>query len=78
MSCAGFAASSTAFDANLDTLPTSYAAGIDGKAAGAAWAQNDAVDYRFTITVNDDPTPNAHTSEMGTGTHSITWEARNN
>jgi len=78
MSCAGFSASSTAFDADMNTVPTTYAAGIDGKAAGAAWAQNDAVDYRFTITVNDDTTPNAHTSEMSTGTHSFTWEARNN
>src|SRR4051794_36011982 len=78
MSCAGFTASSTAFDANLDTMATTYAAGVDGKAAGAAWAQNDAVDYRFTISVNDDTTPNAHTSAMGTGTHSFTWEARNN
>ena len=78
MSCAGFTAASTAFDANLDTMATTYAAGVDGKAAGAAWAQNDAVDYRFTISVNDDTTPNAHTSAMGTGTHSFTWEARNN
>ncbi len=78
MSCSGFSASSTAFDANMDTLGTSYAAGIDGKAAGAAWVQNDAVDYRFTVTVNDDTTPNAHTSALGTGSHTFTWEARNN
>jgi predicted ribosomally synthesized peptide with SipW-like signal peptide len=77
MSCAGFSASSTAFDANMDTLPSTYAAGIDGKAAGAAWVQNDAVDYRFTITVNDDTTPNAHTTALGTGSQSFTWEARN-
>ena len=78
MSCAGFSASSTAFNGTLDTFATTYAGGIDGKAAGAAWAQNDAVDYRFTITVVDDSTPNAHTSAIGTGAHSFTWEARNN
>jgi predicted ribosomally synthesized peptide with SipW-like signal peptide len=78
MSCAGFTAASTAFDADMSTVPTTYAAGIDGKAAAAAWAQNDSIDYRFTITVIDDSTPNAHTTELGTGTHSFTWEARSN
>jgi predicted ribosomally synthesized peptide with SipW-like signal peptide len=78
MSCAGFSAASTAFDADMDTVPTTYAGGIDAKAAAAAWAQNDSIDYRFTITVNDDATPNAHTTELGTGTHSFTWEAHSN
>ncbi len=75
-SCAGFTPSSTAFAAaNIGTFPTSYASGIDGKAAGATWAQNDSVDYRFTITTNDDPTANAHTSTVGTGNFTFTWEA---
>ena len=78
MNCTGFSASSTAFDGTLDTFATTYAAGIDGRAAGAAWAENDAVDYRFTIEVVDDPTPNAHSASVGTGAHSFTWEARNN
>jgi hypothetical protein len=77
MNCTGFASTSTAFDANLDTLATTYAAGIDGQAAAAPWATNSTVDYRFTISVNDDTTPNAHTSAMSTGTHGFTWEARN-
>ena len=42
-------------------------AGIDGKAAGAAWSSGDSVDYRFTIYTVDDTTPNAHTSAMDTG-----------
>jgi len=78
MNCTGFSGSSTAFDGTLDTFATTYAAGIDGRAAGAAWAENDAVDYRFTIEVVDDPTPNAHSASVGTGAHSFTWEARNN
>src|SRR3954449_13385249 len=78
MTCTGFTPSSTAFDGSLDTMPTSYAAGVDGKDTGTAWAQADSVDYRFTITVKDDATPNAHTSELGTGAHSFTWEARSN
>jgi hypothetical protein len=77
MSCAGFSASSTAFDNTLDQLPTSYSpSGIDGKASGATWAQNDTVDYKFTISVLDDPTPNAHTTSNSSGSHTFTWEAR--
>ena len=78
MSCAGFVASSTAFDAPLNTFPTTYAAGIDGKAAAATWSNPDSVDYRFTVYTIDDTTANAHTSQLSTGTHSIFWEAQNN
>jgi len=77
MNCTGFTSSSTPFNAGLDTFPTTYGAGIDGKAAAATWAQNDSVDYRFTISVVDDSTPNAHTSAFSTGAHTFTWEADN-
>jgi hypothetical protein len=77
-SCTGFSAGSTAFaTADLGTFPATYAAGVTGKTADASWAANDFVDYRFTFTVKDDTTPNAHTSATSTGTFSITWEARN-
>lgn len=78
MNCTGFTAASTAFDNTLDLFPTTYAAGVDGKAAGAAWTSGQSVDYRFTVTVVDDSTPNAHTSALTTGAHSFTWEAQNN
>jgi hypothetical protein len=78
MNCAGFTSSSTPFDAGLNTFPTTYAGGIDGKAAGAAWSSGDSVDYRFTVYTVDDSTPNAHTSAVDTGAHSFTWEAQNN
>jgi predicted ribosomally synthesized peptide with SipW-like signal peptide len=79
MSCAGFSATSTAFTAAaLGTFPTSYATGVDGKPSAGAWNTNDSVDYRFTITQNDDTTANAHTSVMTSGSHTFTWEARNN
>jgi len=78
MNCTGFSATSTAYDGNLGSFATTYASGIDGKAGAAAWNQNDAVDYRFTITQNDDSTPNAHTTVTSSGTHAFTWEARNN
>ena len=78
MNCTGFSASSTAYDDTLNNFPSTYAGGVDGKAGGAAWAQNDAVDYRFTIEVADDSTPNAHTSPVSSNAHDFTWEARNN
>jgi Camelysin metallo-endopeptidase len=77
-SCAGFTASSTAYNGALGSFATTYAGGYDGKAGGAAWAQNDTVDYRVTITQNDDATANAHTAATSSGAHSFTWEARNN
>jgi hypothetical protein len=76
MSCAGFSQSSVAYNGNLGSLGSSYATGVDGKAAAATWAASDAVDYRFIITQNDDATANAHTSVLTSGSHSFTWEAR--
>jgi hypothetical protein len=78
MNCTGFSASSTAYDGALGSFGTTYGAGVDGKSGGAAWATSDAVDYRFTITVVDDATPNAHTSALSSTAHTFTWEARNN
>jgi hypothetical protein len=80
MNCTGFVAEggAPAFDNTLDQFPTTYAAGVVGKAGGAAWATGDSVDYRFTIYTVDDSTPNAHTSAYDTGTHGFTWEAQNN
>jgi hypothetical protein len=78
MNCTGFVAASTAFDNTLDLFPATYAAGVDGKAAGAAWTSGQSVDYRFTVYPVDDSTPNAHTTAVGTGAHSFTWEAQNN
>jgi hypothetical protein len=76
--CGDFAATSTAYDGALGSFPTTYAAGADGKAAAAAWATNDMVAYRFTVTAVDDATANAHTSAISSGSHDFTWEARNN
>jgi predicted ribosomally synthesized peptide with SipW-like signal peptide len=76
--CGDFAPTSTPYDGTLAAFPTSYATGIAGKAAAAAWATNDVVAYRFTINVVDDTTANAHTAPMLSGSHDFTWEARNN
>jgi predicted ribosomally synthesized peptide with SipW-like signal peptide len=76
MSCAGFSSTSTAYNGDLAAFGSTYAGGVDGKAAAATWATSDSVDYRFTITQNDDTTANAHTSVVTSGAHSFTWEAR--
>ena len=78
MNCTGFTAASTAFDNALDQFPTTYAAGVDGKAAAAAWSSGQSVDYRFAVYPVDDSTPNAHTTAVDTGAHGFTWEAQNN
>jgi hypothetical protein len=78
-SCTDFAAAATLYDGtlgNFASTKTDWASGIDAK--GSAWAQNNAVDYRFTVTQNDDTTVDAHTSVTSSGSHSFTWEARNN
>ena len=76
--CGDFSPTSQAYNGPLGSFPTTYAGGVDGKDAAAAWVQNDPVAYRFTISVNDDTTPNARTSALSTGSHEFTWEARNN
>ncbi len=77
MNCTGFSSESTPYDGALGSFPTTYAGGIAGKAGGGTWDADDAVDYRFTISVVDDTTPNAHNSTQGSGSHTFTWEARN-
>lgn len=74
--CTGFTSAGTVYTGTLGGLGADYTGGVDAR--GAAWNQSDVVDYRFTITVVDDPTPNAHASVVSSGTHSFTWEARNN
>ncbi|MEN0015295.1 MAG: hypothetical protein AAGC46_18130, partial [Solirubrobacteraceae bacterium] len=75
-SCSGFTPTATIYSGTLGAFPSTYAAGFDAK--GASWAQNDIVDYRFTVSVVDDPTPNAHATVLTSGSHAFTWEARNN
>lgn len=74
--CTGFTPAATLYTGTLGAFPTTYAAAADAR--GSAWAQTDFVDYRLTITVVDDPTPNAHQTAVSTGSHAFTWEARSN
>lgn len=75
-SCTGFTTAATLYNGALGATPTTFAAGPDAK--GSAWASGNTVDYRFTLSVVDDPTPNAHATALASGTHGWTWEAQNN
>ncbi len=75
-SCTGFTSAASLYNGTLGAFPTTYAGAFDAK--GSAWALNNSVDYRVTISVVDDPTPNAHASVVATGSHNFVWEARNN
>lgn len=53
---------------------TGYANGLaDYPGAGTRWTTNDAVVYRFTLTLQD----NNAAAGLNTGAHSFTWESRN-
>jgi camelysin-like metallo-endopeptidase len=78
--CTGFSADAELYNGALGDFQASYydfATGIDA-GDGTAWSTGESIDYRFTITQNDDTTANAHTAVTSSGPHSFTWEARNN
>lgn len=75
-SCTGFTSAASLYNGTLGSFPTTFAAGPDAK--GSAWANGNTVDYRFTVTIVDDPGPNLHTTPMASGTHAWTWEAQSN
>jgi hypothetical protein len=78
-SCTGFTTQSTIYSgtlANFATTKNSYANGILAfPGATTKWSTGDTLVYRFTVTLNA-ATPD--TAQGGTsGSHSFTWEARN-
>ena len=82
--CTGFTAdaSPTLYSGTLkgfaDTY-TSYANGLaDNPGTATKWVTNDAVVYRFTLTMQDNNSANgAGSGALSTGAHSFTWEAQN-
>lgn len=61
--------------ADLDTLGTTYAGGLDIK--GSAFATGNTIDLRFTTTVKDGVV-NGNKTANDTGSFDYTFEARNN
>ena len=82
--CTGFAAdaSPTLYDGTLkgfaDTYTTFSNGLADNPASATKWVANDAVVYRFTLTLQDNNAANgAGSGALSTGSHSFTWEAQN-
>ncbi len=77
--CSDFTAAasgSSVYTGTLNAFNTSFASGIslsNGAGAGA-WGQNDAVTYKFTVSLQDNNSANGLTS----GVHSFVWETHNN
>jgi predicted ribosomally synthesized peptide with SipW-like signal peptide len=75
--CGTFTSQSTVYSgtlANFAATRNSYANGILAfPGAQSAWAQNDTLVYRFTLSVQDDNAAQGASS----GLHTFTWEARN-
>ena len=75
--CTGFTpdAGAPLYSGVASGFPTSYATGISDYPGTVAtkWATGDSVVYRFSTSVQDTNAAQAAT----TGTHSFTWEARN-
>jgi predicted ribosomally synthesized peptide with SipW-like signal peptide len=73
--CTGFTSSSVLYnDVAMGSFPTTSGA---GNATGGTWSTNEAVDYRFTITLADDNAANGGTSPKTADAFSFTWEAQN-
>jgi camelysin-like metallo-endopeptidase len=79
--CTGFTPESTIYTGELDDFTTSKNSYANGIAAfpgvQTAWNQNDALVYRFTLTLQDDNNANGGATPLSTGSHAFTWEARN-
>ena len=79
-SCSDFApdvSSPTVYNGTLKNFAdtyTNYATGLaDNPLAATKWVANDAVTYRFRVNIQDNDLAQGAT----TGTHSFTWETRN-
>ena len=76
-SCTGFSSQATIYSgtlANFASTKTSFATGVAAyPGAQTQWNQNDALVYRFTLTVQD----NNAAGGLTTGSHSFIWEAQN-
>lgn len=74
--CSDFSGSTSVYSTLLSGFATDWTGGIalTNASNSATWNQNDAVTYKFSTSVADDN----NAKGLNTGTHSFTWEARNN
>lgn len=80
--CGTFTSEATVFNGTLSgfaSAKNSYANGVAAfPGSQTVWNQNDTLVYRFTLTLQDDNNANGQGSgALTSGSHSFTWEARN-
>ena len=80
--CGTFTSQATIYSGTLADFASTKSSYANGVAAfpGAApkWGANDSLVYRFTLTLQDDNNANGGAGgALPSGTHSFTWEARN-
>jgi len=74
--CSDFSAGASAYSGTLQALGADWTGGqaLTNGSGNATWSSGDAVTYRFSAVIQDDNAAKG----LNTGTHSFTWEARNN
>ena len=72
--CSDFSGATSVYNGSLTAFATDWSSGLalTNGSGNAAWAPSDAVTYKFSAQVADDPGAEG----LSTGTHSFTWEAR--
>lgn len=82
-SCTGFTAESggAIYTGTLKSFADTYSSYSNGLAdnpgSSSSWVTNDSVVYQFALTMQDNNSANGGSSALTTGSHSFTWEARN-
>jgi predicted ribosomally synthesized peptide with SipW-like signal peptide len=80
--CAGYTNVGNVYTGELDDFATAHSSFANGlvvnPGAASEWVQNDAVVFRYTLTLQDNNAANGGATPLSTGAHSWTWEARNN
>ncbi len=75
--CTGFVSQGTVYSGTLGNFAstnTDFASGVvTNPGVATKWVQNDALVYRFTLTLQNDPAAVG----LASGPHSFTWEAQN-
>jgi len=74
--CSDFVAGSSVYSSTLQSFATDWSTGLalTNGSNSATWSNGDAVTYKFSAVIQD----NNAAKGLNTGTHSFTWEARNN
>ncbi len=74
--CSDFSGGASVYSGELKAFPSSFGSGLSltNGSGNATWNENDAVTYRIRATLQDDNAAQGLTA----GSHSFTWEARNN